>query len=390
MPGGGQGDIEEDHPALIALATLNAEAQLMDTPFHFANTPFPLAHHLSMEWAAEIAAAGNGNEESTNEDETDQMDDFIVGGGTRAAVDNRATVRFLLGLMGQSEEYLMWSVQQVTIQCQHAGVRGRSFKDELRKQGVIDRLVRAVAEAEQNRKTCSRSLRLELFNALARSVYDHRPNALFAAERGLLRITNEALHGSDSLRDAEAAEYQLCCANNACGMILTGRHHLVLDSGIIPILIRFAAGAAETTDAGRQIAIAALANLSNVEALCQYLIRGGAVEVLSAGLRVVENGTAEPTVGYMQALSAVVKTVGRGHLMGGWGSRFSGAHVNAPLQRGDLTTQDSGEQLQEDSQVSPYVFYVSGCHSTSFFDQGTMRGLLVDRRSARWMLDYLR
>jgi hypothetical protein len=85
------------------------------------------------------------------------------------------------------------------------------------------------------------------------------------------------------------SEYQLCCVNNACGMILTVKNQYVLSSGIIPVLIRYASGAAPTTNTGKQIAIAALANLSNTADLCQSLIQEGAVEVLAAGLRSISD-----------------------------------------------------------------------------------------------------
>ena len=218
-----------------------------------------------------------------------------------------------LGLMDQSEEHFKWSVRQVTILCQKPG-SGREFKDELRRAGVIERMVTAVEEAENyhnNRSYWWRGLRMDLFSALARTVYDHRQNAILATELGLLNTTVHALRASDQTGDEELAEYQLCCANNVCGMILAGKHQCVQESGIIPILIRYAGGVARTSEAGRQIAIAALANLSNTADLCQSLIHGGAVEVLSASLRALDE-EASCTVEYMQALSAVIKIVGRG------------------------------------------------------------------------------
>jgi len=215
---------------------------------------------------------------------------------------------------------------------------------------------------------------------------------VLATELGLLKITAEALHASDQTRDDDLSEFQLCCANNICGMVLTGRHHVVLDSGIIPVLIRYAGGAAHTTTVGQHIATAALANLSNTGDLCQALIRGGAVEVLSAGL-LFDEAAAHPTIGYMQCLSAVVKTVGRGVLMGGMGSRFSArTHTHnsdsvCPAADADAAAADANmAETGEDARV----FHVNGLQSSRTFQQSVVSGLLVDLRSAKWMLEYLR
>ena len=297
-----------------------------------------------------------------------------VGEEARLSTDS-ARVRFLRTLMSQSGQHFVWALQRIANLCNLTGSEGRSFKDELGRQGVIEMMTTAVRTAD------SRTLRLELFNALSRSIFDHRDNAALATAQGLLEATAQALCASESSRDEELSEFQLCCANNVCGMILT-EHQCVLDSGIIPVLIRFAGGLAGTTDTGREIAIAALANLSNAQALSQGLIVGGAVEVLSAGLHTVADDAEEPTVSYMQALSAVVKTVGRSALMGGMGSRFNNAQRGNHAQNKDV----HGRETEEEGSV----FHVCGCRSSSSFDQAKMLGLVVDRRSARWLLDYLR
>ena len=264
-------------------------------------------------------------------------------------------------------------MQQVAILCLAGGARGRAFKDELRAQGVIERMVSALAEAEQRRRGATRALSGELFNALARSVFDHRPNAALVIEMGLLRITAASLRASIEQKDIEAANDVLCCCNNTCGMIVTGTHQAVLDAGLIPVLIEIAGGN-KSSAAGRQTAIAALANLSNTAELCLALVQGGAVEVLSAGLRNIDVGTKEPTVAYMQALAAVVKTVGRGQLMGGWGSRFAASSRGTP----------EGREEPDGS-----VFVISGAQSSRHFNPTLMRGMVVDRRSTRWMIEYL-
>lgn len=314
-------------------------------------------------------------------DDEAEWGDVAQGNGDPTSSDF-ARVRFLRSLMAQGETHFMWALQRIASLCNLIGARGRSFKDELGRQGVIEEMITALCAAQQSdsRINSVRTLRLEIFNALSRSIFDHRENAALATNLGLLRATAAALHSSESSGDVELSEFELCCANNACGMVLT-ESQCVLESGIIPVLIRYAGGIARTTATGREIAIAALANLSNAKALCQSLIVHGAVEVLAAGLRSVDDDAEVPTVSYMQALSAVVKTVGRSALMGGLGSRFSTICENNRF--GDM----QGLDVEDDG--TSVVFRVCGCRSSRHFDQAKMLGLWVDSRSARWLLDYL-
>ena len=326
-----------------------------------------------------------GNDDGSDWSDEDDMDEvYLAGthfvgesvdgdsdgeGDEQGRGQDFARVRFLRSLMTQSQPHLEWSLQRIASLSNLTGARGRSFKDELRRQGVIEIMTTALSAAEQSRsRSFVRNLRFELFNALSRCLFDHRENAACATELGLLKITAAALSSEESGNDPDLSECQLCCANNICGYL--SEYHAVLGSDIIPVLIRYAGGAVKTTETGREIAIAALANLSNAAELCQYLLVHGAVEVLSTGLRSVEDDAEEPTVCYMQALSAVVKTVGRSTLMGAMGLRFSQAET-------------------EDGRCPSTVFRVCGRMSSSAFDQAKMSGLLVDRRSARWILGYL-
>ena len=116
------------------------------------------------------------------------------------------------------------------------------------------------------------------------------------------------------------------------------------------------------------------------------------MQVLAQGLHVVQEGEREATVGYMQSLSAVVKTVGRGCLMGL-------KHPRPCFLPRRETQCETGPSMLAMSTSHPApschevqdekVFRVNGIHSSTRFDQSSMSELVVDRRSARWMLEYL-
>jgi len=378
------------HPALIALEALIAQVNQVDESNN--NNPGVLLQN-GMWVGGEIHMVGDGDEGSDGSvGLAATLHSTFAVGALSSPHNDAAKVSVLLQRMDLPEEFERTLAEIAMLCATLPGRRGREFKDELRRQGAIERWVTAAgSHGQHHSRSKARNERIELFNALARAVYDHRANAVLATELGLLKITAEALHASDQTRDDDLSEFQLCCANNICGMVLTGRHHVVLDSGIIPVLIRYAGGAAHTTTLGQHIATAALANLSNTGDLCQALIRGGAVEVLSAGL-LFDEAAAHPTIGYMQCLSAVVKTVGRGVLMGGMGSRFSACtHTHksdsvCPAADADAAAADANmAETGEDARV----FHVNGLQSSRMFQQSVVSGLLVDLRSAKWMLEYL-
>ena len=223
--------------------------------------------------------------------------DALVVGEEQELTTNCERVLHLRRLMDRGGDSLRMSLQQLASLCQmRDNARQRDFKDELRRQGVIERMVQTIEEAEGDAQrgnyNSTRDLRYELYNALARSLFDHRQNTVLVTELGLLKTTGEALCRCEQREDEDLSETQLCCVNNACGMILSGKHQLVLSSGIIPVLVRYAGGEANTTRTGRQIATAALANLSNTPDLCQALIQAGAVEVTPC--RHAASGAAHP------------------------------------------------------------------------------------------------
>jgi hypothetical protein len=68
---------------------------------------------------------------------------------------NFAKVLFLRRLMEKGDGNLQWSVQQLASLCQmHDKSCEREFKDELRRQGVIERMVVTLAEAERHVERC--------------------------------------------------------------------------------------------------------------------------------------------------------------------------------------------------------------------------------------------
>jgi hypothetical protein len=69
-----------------------------------------------------------------------------------------------------------------------------------------------------------------------------------------------------------------------------------------------------------------------------------------------------PTVSYMQSLSAVVKIVGGDCMMG----------------KASLVSPSSARP-----------FTIDGCNTTKQYDQGSSVSLVLDKRSIRWMVEYL-
>jgi len=253
--------------------------------------------------------------------------------------------------------------------CCKSRQEGRNFKDEICRQGVVQAMVHAVAVLEDQRGQLE--LRLSLLRALAECVYDHRGNAALAARGGVLKVNAMALRRANG--DESLVEHQLCVANNVIGMSDVPLP-LLQEAEIIPVLVELASSTAERTRCGQQIATAALANLTNNAQLREHLIQAGAVQSLSFALLQYqpeeEEAVEVPSISYMQSLSAVVKVVGSGCLMG------NGSHA----RQCDLSLDSEEDRL---------VFRVQGSRSSRNCDLAVAEALVVDRRSARWMLQYL-
>jgi len=198
-----------------------------------------------------------------------------------------------------------------------------------------------------------------LYRALGETVYDNVVNAELAAHFGLLKVVQASL--SKRTEEDMLTEPILTVVNNIIGMSQS-THPLLHDAGIVPLLVRFVGCQQTAHDNGQQIATAALANLSNNHAMREQMIRSGAVEVLATALLQFppesEHVVPFPTVSYMQSLSAVVKIVGGGAMMG-------------------LAPEEEA-----------ITFSVNGSASTRQYDERTNQ-LELDHRSVRWMLEYL-
>lgn len=260
------------------------------------------------------------------------------------------------------------AVYKIVVLCRQVG---KPCKDVLREEGVLEGLMTTVSQLEMRELSSDRpsgsyqeTFVQALYRALGETVYDNVVNAEIAAHFGLLKIVEASL--SRKSEDDVLTEPILTVVNNIIGMSQS-THALLQEAGIVPLLVRFVGCQTSTNDNGRQIATAALANLSNNALMREQMIRSGAVEVLATALLQfppeAEVEVPLPSVSYMQSLSAVVKIVGGGAMMGtvgGHGEREEGA----------------------------ITFNVNGSRSTRVYDERTNQ-LVLDRRSVRWMLAYL-
>lgn len=258
--------------------------------------------------------------------------------------------------------------EQIATWCQSRD--GKCYKDVLRRAGVLQVMVKVVVSLEGragNRELCD-----ALFRALAETVYDERANAEAAARYGLLLVAGRYL--SRMSCDDPLAEHVLCVVNNVIGMSQE-THALLEEANIIPLLVKFA-GSSRTSyaEGAQQIATAALANLSNNHGMRGLLISSGAVQVLALELQQYrseeeEEVVRQPSVSYMQALSAVVKIVGGSSNMG------------------RIELHPSCNRGCEEQQV--YSFRVDGDRSSACYT-GDAVEMVLDRRSVEWMLDYFK
>jgi len=261
-----------------------------------------------------------------------------------------------------------WQMQetaamQIANRCQITSV-GREFKDELHRQGVVQELVACVCQSDEHVPI---TVKDALLRALAESVYDHPGNAEVAARCGVLTMAGETLTrvmASDYL-----TENLLCVTNNVIGMSQT-THTLLRESKIVPSLVRLARSRGRQARDGGDIATAALANLSNNPLMRGELISAGAVDALAEELLLYPPEAASgmqdealPSISYMQSLSAVVKVVG-GDSMMGKASMLSAANAR------------------------PFV--IDGSNTTRSYDPGSTVSMVLDRRSVKWMVEYLR
>jgi len=319
---------------------------------------------LTQAWLS-IAETYNSPQSSSNSNRTCSLVDPLPR-------QHEAEVRDCLrALRGQDISAKVQAANRIA-HCCKSRQEGRSFKEEICRQGVVQVMVQAVGLLEEQKGQLE--LRLSLFRAIAESVYDHRGNAGAAAESGLLMVTANGLRKANG--DEVLIEHQLCATNNVVGMNHVSQR-ILEEAGILPLLVEISSSRSRgSSKFGQQIATAALANLTNNAQLRDHLIKAGAVQSLSNALHQYrpeeEEGAVEvPSVSYMQSLSAVVKVVGSGCLIG---KQQHARHRE--LSRG----QDDDDSL---------VFRVQGDRSSSHCDLAIAEALVVDRRSALWMLQYL-
>lgn len=155
---------------------------------------------------------------------------------------------------------------EIAARCQVSPTYGRSFKDELFRQEVVQDLVVCVTDHDG---TMPFTVKDSLLRALAESVYDHPGNAEVAANCGVLKMVGEALEKIDSY--ACLTENLLCVTNNVIGMS-QATHSLLRESRIVPSLVRLAI----SSNGEHDVATAAIANLSNNPDMREELIEAGA------------------------------------------------------------------------------------------------------------------
>jgi hypothetical protein len=280
-------------------------------------------------------------------------------------------------------------VQQVGLWCDDHR-RCKVYREEVRTQGLLDKMVNTLRALEMQ-KSAPHTLSSLLVAVLLRVLSDERIGIQRAVENGLLHVLTHALTEGARQRGGDVMytlpRMTLCNSIMATTDLVTP---FLKASGIVPVLVSYADSKhGERELRVRQIATACLANLSNYDEAVEELICSKALDVLALGLheypmepglgtgsgvapghetqldedgkRAKGSATIEhPSVSYMQALSAVVKIVGRGACMGRWGGE--------------------GEE-KETHGGSAGIFFVRGDRSSTKFDPCVTTGLILDRRS---------